>query len=158
MKFDFKITSWERITVDSDKEEEVLKGIKEGKITDSNDIFNMDLNAETETILEVQEQMSVSENGGQSTIEVLDSKGETIFTNESKKQPLYYVVEKDLQDIDGFEEATGNKNIQLYLIESNLPTVFGNVKTTNDINSEEAIKEYFEDKDLNIDEYELKIL
>jgi recombinational DNA repair protein RecR len=162
MDFDFKITAWERVNIGDDKEEKILKGIEDGTITSSNDIFNTlaedgDMNVDCRIQMETQVQMSVAENGHQSTIEVIKDT-ETIFENTPKVKPLYYVVENELEDIDGVGESNGNKTIQLYLIENNAPKEFGIVYTSTDVSSEEAINEYFEDKDLNIDEYELKIL
>ena len=40
MDFDFKVTTWERVFVEEENQEEVLKLIKEGKITSANDIFD----------------------------------------------------------------------------------------------------------------------
>jgi len=157
MDFDFKVTAWERITINSDDEEKVLKLIEEGKITCSNDIFNMDVDADCHIQMETQEQMSVVENDNQSTIEVIKDT-ETIFDNTPKVKPLYYVSYKDTEDIDGFEECNGNKVITLYLMENNAPKEFATVYTVNTESDKDAIAEYFEDKDLNIDEYELKIL
>jgi hypothetical protein len=87
MQFDFKVTTWERISVSADQEEKVLDAIKRGEITSSNDIFNFledDGNISIETMLETTEQMTPEENDGQSTIEVLSTNGETIFTNALK--------------------------------------------------------------------------
>jgi len=39
MDFDFKITTWERVNVPQEKEQEILEAIKAGEITSSNDIF-----------------------------------------------------------------------------------------------------------------------
>lgn len=38
-----------------------------------------------------------------------------------KKKILYYTVEKELQDIDGIEETTGNKKVLVYEIVDNKP-------------------------------------
>jgi len=85
MKFDFKITTWERVTVREENEEEVLQAIKNGKIESANDIYDFladkeNINIECEILTEVDEQMSVEDNGGASTIEVVDA-GKTIFYN-----------------------------------------------------------------------------
>jgi 23S rRNA G2445 N2-methylase RlmL len=81
MQFDFKVTAWERVNVDEKDEQKILQLIKEGKINSSADIFNHCDSASFEMIAETEEQMSVEENGGSSTIEVLDGQ-ETIYTNE----------------------------------------------------------------------------
>lgn len=85
MKFDFKITTWERVTVKEENEQEVLQAIKNGKIESANDIYDFladkgDINIECEILTEVDEQMSVEDNDGASTIEVVDA-GKTIFSN-----------------------------------------------------------------------------
>jgi hypothetical protein len=85
MKFDFKITTWERVTVSEEYEQEVLQAIKDGKIESANDIFDFladkgDMNIECEKLADVDEQMSVEDNDGASTIEVVDA-GKTIFYN-----------------------------------------------------------------------------
>jgi len=85
MKFDFKITTWERVTVREENEQEVLQAIKNGKIESANDIYDFladkgDMNIEYEKLTDVDEQMSVEDNDGASTIEVVDA-GKTIFSN-----------------------------------------------------------------------------
>ena len=85
MKFDFKITTWERVTVREENEQEVLQAIKEGKIESAQDIFDFladkgDMNIECEKLTDVDEQMSVEDNDGASTIGVVDN-GKTIFSN-----------------------------------------------------------------------------
>ena len=93
MKFDFKITTWERVTVeDSENESNVLKAIKEGKINSADDVFYFLedrgelglINAYCKVLEDTSEQMSVNENGGNATIEVIEGT-ETIFTNQNKK-------------------------------------------------------------------------
>ena len=81
MEFDFKITTWERVTVSKEKEKEVLDKIKKGEIVSADDIFDVDKNAHCKKIDDVDEQMTVEENSECSTIEVLNSEGVTIFKN-----------------------------------------------------------------------------
>jgi len=86
MKFQFKITTWEQVTVSKEAEEEVLQAIKDGKINSSCDIFDFladkgDMNVELEKLDEVDEQMTVEENCDCSTIKVLDEKAKVIFGN-----------------------------------------------------------------------------
>jgi hypothetical protein len=81
MQFDFKITTWERVTVDQEDEQKVLEAIKDGSVTSANDIFNLCDNADYNILAETEEQMTVEENGGSSTIEVIDADGNTIFSN-----------------------------------------------------------------------------
>jgi hypothetical protein len=82
-QIDFKVTVWERVTIDDDKLDDVIARIKDGTITSSNDLFDcLDDDCTYEgTIDDTIEQMLPIENGNQSTIEVLNGEGETIFTN-----------------------------------------------------------------------------
>ena len=87
MEFHFKITTWESVTVPEECQEEVYQAIKSGEITSSSDIFDFLQDqkeideTECEVIEEVEEQMSVDENGGCSTIEILDENGNTVWGN-----------------------------------------------------------------------------
>ena len=83
---DFKVTVWERVTIDDDKLADVIARIKDGTITSSNDLFNcLDDDCTYEgTIDAPMEQMTPQENDYQSTIEVLNDEGETVFTNTDK--------------------------------------------------------------------------
>jgi hypothetical protein len=80
---DFKVTVWERVTIDDDKLDDVIARIKDGTITSSNDLFScLDDDCTYEgTIDDTMETMTPQENDNQSTIEVLNDEGETVFTN-----------------------------------------------------------------------------
>lgn len=80
---DFKVTVWERVTIDDDKMADVIARIKSGEITTSNELFDyLDDDCTYEgTIDDTIEQMTPEENDNQSTIEVLDSESKTVFTN-----------------------------------------------------------------------------
>lgn len=80
MEFDFKITTWERVTVDPKDEQKVLELIKSGDITSANDVFNYVADAECNKLDDVDEQMTVEENGGEATIDVLED-GVCIYSN-----------------------------------------------------------------------------
>lgn len=85
MEFDFKITTWERVTVDPEKEEDVLQAIIDGKITTSTEIYNFladqgDMNVDIQKLYDTDEQMSLNDNEGFSTIEVYDN-GECIWAD-----------------------------------------------------------------------------
>jgi len=56
---------------------------------------------------------------------------------------LYYVVTKQLQDIDGFEETTGWKTITVYDIDTQAMdlVVVTELEIANSINSEEKISQ-----------------
>jgi hypothetical protein len=80
MEFDFKVTIWERVTVPEKDEQRVLEAIKSGKVTSAEDIFQMGIAADCDKQHDTDEQMTPQENGGCSTIEVMED-GETIFDN-----------------------------------------------------------------------------
>ena len=80
MEFEFKITTWECVTVDEEQEEKVLQAIKEGKVNSASDIFNLVDDAYCEQLTETEEQMSVEENGGFATIEVRED-GDVVWGN-----------------------------------------------------------------------------
>lgn len=83
MKVDFKIEAWESVEIPAEKEQIVLKALKEGKITNSNDLIELlgddvyfkGVTPETEI------QMLPIENDGQCTIEMLNDDGDIIFVN-----------------------------------------------------------------------------
>jgi hypothetical protein len=68
---------------------------------------------------------------------------------------LYYVVTKQLEDIDGFEEATGWKSIDVYEIKDNVPVVFAQLECANSDSSTEAITDYLTDNHSGLEEVEL---
>tara|TARA_B100001094_G_scaffold300809_1_gene326516 strand:- start:546 stop:818 length:273 start_codon:yes stop_codon:yes gene_type:complete len=82
MKVHFKITTWEELTVNEEDEKELLEDIKNGKITASYQVYQNYGSAKHEIILEVEEQMTVEENDGCSTIEVYDDYNNLLFCNQ----------------------------------------------------------------------------
>ena len=83
MQIDFKITTWERITVPKELEQEVIKAIASEEITCADDLIEMfGDDCFNEGILsDVSQQMSIEENDHNATIEVPNDKGDTIFDN-----------------------------------------------------------------------------
>ena len=83
MQVDFKITTWERITVPQELQEAVIKAIANESITNADDLIEMfgDDCFYEGILTDVSQQMSIDENDGNATIEVLDDKGNTIFDN-----------------------------------------------------------------------------
>ncbi len=79
MHIDFKITTWERVIVPNNLKDEVLQAIKDEKITSSNGLHDWlsenghEVDTEYSIIPEVEEKMTVEENGGFSTIEVWEN-------------------------------------------------------------------------------------
>ena len=62
------------------------------------------------------------------------------------KKKLFYVVDLELQHVDGeIEETTGWKGIRVYEIIDNVPTKFCDLEIDITDNSEEAIQEYLDD-------------
>lgn len=88
MNFDFKMTTWERVTVPHQYEQEVLSQLKLGKITYPHEIddlvetlSNMKYTADRETLLDYTEPMSVEENEGFRTIEVVAEDSNILWDN-----------------------------------------------------------------------------
>lgn len=83
MQIDFKITTWERITVPKELEQEVIKAIASEEITCADDLIEMfGDDCFNEGILsDTSESMDIGQNDGNATIEVLNDKGDTIFDN-----------------------------------------------------------------------------
>ena len=75
MQIDFKITTWERITIPQELQEQVIKGIINEEITCSDDCFNEGI------LSDVSQQMTIEENDHNATIEVINDKGDTICDN-----------------------------------------------------------------------------
>ena len=62
------------------------------------------------------------------------------------KKKLFYVVDLELQHVDGeIQETTGWKTIRVYEMVDNTPTKFCNLEFYITVNSEEAIQEYLDD-------------
>lgn len=85
MYLDFKVTSWERVYVPEELSKQVEEKLKSGEIKTANDAIGLfeDKGVYYEGhIEEVEEQMTVEENGGCSTIELIEDDGEDpIFKN-----------------------------------------------------------------------------
>ena len=83
MQIDFKITTWERISVPQELQEAVTKAIANEEITCADDLIEMfGDDCFNEGILsDVSQQMTIEENDHNATIEVLNDKGDTIFDN-----------------------------------------------------------------------------
>lgn len=71
---------------------------------------------------------------------------------------LYYTVEKELQNIDGIEEATGNKTITAYSVVGGEIEKQFDVECLNEDNSEEAIQDYLDDNGMGDEEFKLILL
>jgi hypothetical protein len=84
MKFDFKITCWERVSVPQEHSQKVLDAIASGKVENSSDVYDLlddiEQDLSCEKIVDTDSAMSVTENGGNSTIEVYEE-GILTFSN-----------------------------------------------------------------------------
>jgi len=81
MHIDFKIMTWDRVHVLQRDEEEVRLAIKNGELTSQQDFNLLDIEGSWEKLDNVDEQMSVEENGGNATVEVWENDSEKIYTN-----------------------------------------------------------------------------
>lgn len=70
MHVDFKISTWERIEIPEGKESQVKKLIESGEIESANDLSEFLGGTSSERLMETDEQMTLEENGGYSTIEI----------------------------------------------------------------------------------------
>jgi hypothetical protein len=80
MHVDFKITTWERIEVPAEHEDKVKELVQSGAINNSTDMIDYFDDLEVRKIDDVDEYMTVSENGGCATLEVFED-GEPILDN-----------------------------------------------------------------------------
>lgn len=80
---DFKITTWERVELPEDIEVEVIDAIKAGKIKSANDLFNQFQHDDLfcDNLLDSNEQISLEDNKGYSTIEIEDHNNKIIYKN-----------------------------------------------------------------------------
>lgn len=83
MQIDFKITTWERISVPQELQEAVTKAIANEEITCADDLIEMfgDECFNEGILSDVSQQMTIEENDYNATIEVINDKGDTIFDN-----------------------------------------------------------------------------
>jgi len=81
MHIDFKITTWDRVHILSQDEEEVRLAIKNGELTSQQDFSILGIEGSWEKLDDVDEQMSVEENSGNATVEVWENNDERIYKN-----------------------------------------------------------------------------
>ena len=83
MQVDFKITTWERITIPQELGLKVIKAIQNEEITSADDLIEMfGDDCFNEGILsDVSQQMTIEENDHNATIEIINDKGNTVFDN-----------------------------------------------------------------------------
>ena len=76
-----------------------------------------------------------------------------IITMENYKK-LYYTKSYQLDDIDGFKETNGWKDITVYSIQKNIPTKEFDLEVLNTDSSKEAIQQYLDDNGMGDDSFE----
>lgn len=82
MYIDFKITTWERIRIkDESLKDEIVAALKSGEITSADDVFELDNDAYREVLYYVEEQMTVEDNDGFSTIEAYEDEYTLLYKN-----------------------------------------------------------------------------
>ena len=82
MYIDFKITTWQRIRIkDESLKDEIVAALKSGEITSADDVFELDNDAYKEDLYYVEEQMTVEDNDGFSTIEAYDDECNLLYKN-----------------------------------------------------------------------------
>jgi len=77
MYIDFKITTWERVKIPSEKEKEVIERIKSKELESSNDLFDFikDFDGDYEILDDTSIQMTLKQNSSEPTIEIFMEKG-----------------------------------------------------------------------------------
>jgi hypothetical protein len=82
MYIDFKITTWERIHIEDESlKDKIVAALKSGEITSADDVFELDNDAYKEDLYYVEEQMTVEDNDGFSTIEAYDDEYNLLYKN-----------------------------------------------------------------------------
>lgn len=87
MKFNFKVTLWDNITVDEEYEQEVFDAIKVGTVTTSADIIDLfdGLDIDFRYQEDTEKQMTIEQNGGKPTIKIFDDNNLFIYSNKKIK-------------------------------------------------------------------------
>lgn len=150
MHIDFKKTAWERVFIPVGYENEIREKVKKGEITNSSDLIDL-YGCTWENVLETDEQMSPSENGGCSTIEVFAEKGDSVTlwdnaeeTKEiSTERTLYFTVEKDVTGTG--RTLDGNKAVNVYEVTQGKMANVAVIEGVIEDNSVELIKQYLND-------------
>ena len=91
MKFYFKKTIWEKVTVAEEQELPLLIAIKKGTVTSTNDIIDLGFNPHWVNDLDTEEFMDPIENDNQATIVIDENttpswKTKTIWDNSIKQE------------------------------------------------------------------------
>lgn len=113
---DIKFSVWERVEFDNeDQMNEVLEKLKSKELVTGDDVMDYIENY-SETIEGTLDEMSLEDNGGSPTMEIMDDNGDIIWHNgaEAVVRTIYYIADPELQDIGGFKEPTGWKNVRIY--------------------------------------------
>lgn len=141
---DVKFSVWERVEFDNeDQMNEILEKLKSKELVTGYDVMAYIENY-SDTLEETLEELSLEDNGGSPTMEILDDNGDVIWHNgaEAVVRTIYYVVEPELQDIDGFKETTGWKNVGIYQVLGNGLQSMGTFEIGLSDDTEEEILSY----------------
>jgi len=76
----------------------------------------------------------------------------------SSKKTIYYVVEKELQDIDEFEVTTGWKTITVYKIKKKKFKQWFEIEANKNNNSEKEIQTWLDNNGFEKKEFKMIIL
>lgn len=82
MYIDFKITTWERIYIEDESlKDKIVAALKSGEITSADDVYKLDKDANRELLYGVEEQMTIYDNDGFSTIEAYEDEDILLYKN-----------------------------------------------------------------------------
>jgi hypothetical protein len=82
MYIDFKITTWERIHIEDESlKDKIVAALKSGEITSADDVYELDKDANREFLYDVEEQMTIEDNDGFSTIEAYEDEDTLLYKN-----------------------------------------------------------------------------
>ena len=88
MHIDFKCTVWERINVPDELKKEFEEKVRSGEISSSDEAFGVfgdKIDGLYESLPDTGEQMNITENDMQSTVELWDDKEDIIWDNSKDK-------------------------------------------------------------------------
>jgi len=92
MRVHFKVTAWESVSLDDDYKEEVLEKLKSGEIKSANGLVEfLDSKGSDPTyemIPESEQQLTIEENDGYSTIEAVDDDYSSVTLWENGLNPI----------------------------------------------------------------------
>lgn len=79
MQVDFKLTTWERITLDKEQHADLIQAIKDGEIITGSELIEQDNELQHKYLHGAEEYLSPDRNGGDPTIEIWEDDFETRY-------------------------------------------------------------------------------